>query len=94
MYYTLFYAYLAIINAVTFAVMGIDKRKAVNHTRRVPERTLFTLAALGGSLGGVAGMKAFRHKTKHTKFKVGFPLLLILHIALIAAIALHKNNVI
>ena len=58
------------------AAMGADKARARRGLRRVPERTLFTLCLLGGGLGGVLGMKAFRHKTRHRKFALGFPLIL------------------
>ena len=58
-------AYLAAVNAITFAVYGADKRRAKKGKRRVPEKTLFLLAAVGGSVGALAGMRAFRHKTRH-----------------------------
>ena len=69
-------AYLLIINLILFAAMGADKARARRGLRRVTERTLFTLCLLGGGLGGVLGMKAFRHKTRHRKFALGFPLIL------------------
>lgn len=69
--------YLLAINLVLFIVMGADKSLARRHKRRVPERTLFTLCLLGGGVGGVLGMLAFRHKTRHTSFVLGFPLILI-----------------
>ena len=71
------------MSIVLFALMGIDKFKAKTGRWRVPEKTLFLLAALGGALGGTAGMLLFRHKTKHWYFKYGFPALLIVQIALI-----------
>lgn len=76
------YIYLAAINVALFLVMGADKSFARRHMRRVPEATLFFLAAVGGSLGGILGMLAFRHKTKHLQFVVGFPLILAAQIAL------------
>jgi len=72
-------AYLAIVNVVLFAVMGADKHAARRGARRTPERTLFALALIGGSLGGVLGMTVFRHKTRKPPFALGFPLLLLLH---------------
>lgn len=75
--------YLLVINLVLFAMMGIDKRKAVKGAWRIPEKTLFLTAALGGSIGGILGMQVFRHKTKHRSFKLGFPAILILQIALV-----------
>lgn len=74
--------YLLIINAVSFVLMLADKRKAKKNLWRIPEATLLTSAALGGSIGALAGMYAFRHKTKHLKFTLGIPLILIAQIAL------------
>lgn len=68
--------YLLVMNAVCYAAMGIDKYKAVHRKWRIPEKTLFLLAILGGSAGGIIGMTFFRHKTLHKKFSVGFPLIL------------------
>ena len=65
--------YLIVINMLTFCVYGIDKRKAIRKQWRVPERTLLFLAVIGGSIGALAGMQVFRHKTRHLKFKLGVP---------------------
>ena len=73
--------YLLIINALTFAVMLLDKVRAIKKAWRSPEVTLLTLAALGGSLGGLMGMYLFRHKTRKPKFTVTLPILLILQAA-------------
>lgn len=59
-----------------------DKRKAIKKAWRIPERTLFAVAILGGSLGSLLGMHLFRHKTKHLSFLLGIPCILILHIIL------------
>ena len=80
--------YLIIINLITMLAMYIDKRKAKKARRRIPENTLFILVFLGGGIGGIAGMYAFRHKTKKAKFVVGFPAIVILEILLAIAIAL------
>ncbi len=72
--------YLIVINILGFLVMGLDKHKAKMAERRIPENTLFTFTVLGGGVGTIAGMYAFRHKTKKMKFKVGMPLVLILEI--------------
>ena len=74
--------YLIIINVVTFFVYGIDKRKARLNRWRIPESTLLLLAALGGSVGALLGMKVFRHKTKHKKFTIGVPLILVIQVAI------------
>ena len=74
--------YLAIINLVAFIAMGADKYKAARQKWRIPERTLLLLAAIGGSIGGIAGIYAFRHKTLRKKFTIGFPAILIIQIAL------------
>jgi uncharacterized membrane protein YsdA (DUF1294 family) len=73
--------YLLIMNIVGLAVMGIDKWKAKHHAWRIPEKTLFLVSLLGGSIGTWAGMYIFRHKTKHWYFVVGMPAILILQIA-------------
>ena len=72
--------YLLIINALGFLLMLIDKWKAKKNRWRIPEATLFLAALIGGSIGSMAGMYLFRHKTKHIKFIVGMPLILALQI--------------
>ena len=74
--------YLTVINLTGFAVMGIDKRKAVRHLWRVRESTLFLIALLGGSIGSILGMHMFRHKTRHWYFVYGMPAILVLQILL------------
>lgn len=73
--------YLAALSLVLFIMMGHDKRRARRGGRRVPEKRLFALAALGGALGGWLGMYAFHHKTRHWYFKFGFPALALLQAA-------------
>jgi uncharacterized membrane protein YsdA (DUF1294 family) len=75
--------YLIVINIVTFLVYGIDKWKAKQGSWRISEATLLILAAIGGSIGALLGMKVWRHKTQHKKFKYGLPLILIIQIILI-----------
>ena len=75
-------AYLVIINACLFVMMGADKLKAKRGKRRIPEARLFLFAVLGGSIGGIVGIYLFRHKTRHKSFTLGFPAILILQLAL------------
>ena len=75
--------YLAAVNIILCAMMGIDKYRAKTRQRRIPEATLFTFAVIGGALGGTVGMYSFRHKTKHWYFRFGFPLLLVLQAVLL-----------
>lgn len=75
--------YLLIINALAFLLMLTDKQRARKNAWRIPEATLMGVAALGGSLGAVLGMRLFRHKTKHLKFSLGIPLMLAIHILLV-----------
>lgn len=74
-------AYLLIVNAVAFMLMLIDKIKAKKNLWRIKESTLMLWAAIGGSVGALAGMYTFRHKTLHRKFTIGIPAILILQIA-------------
>lgn len=75
--------YLIIINAAAFLLMLIDKQKAKRSAWRIPEATLMGVAALGGSIGAIAGMYVFRHKTRHVKFFLGLPAILIIQIGLV-----------
>ena len=75
---------LLVMNLLAFALMGIDKMKAKRGSWRIPEKTLFLVTALFGGLGGMLGMRVFRHKTKHWYFKFGFPALLVVQIVLLA----------
>lgn len=88
--------WLLLINLVTFFVFGLDKLKAKRKekketVRRVPEKTLFLLAALGGSLGALLGMKVWHHKTLHKTFRIGIPAILILQILIPAGLYLYFN---
>lgn len=74
--------YLLIINAIAFLLMLVDKYKARKNLWRIPEATLMTSAALGGSIGALLGMYTVRHKTRHPKFTVGIPLILAAQIIL------------
>lgn len=71
------------INIIGFFAMAIDKNKARKNLWRIPERTLFLIAIIGGSLGSMLGMKTFRHKTKHKSFVYGIPSIFLLQIILL-----------
>lgn len=74
--------WLALMSLALFFLMGIDKRRARRGRWRVPEKSLFLLALLGGACGGWLGMRAFHHKTKHRAFAWGFPALSLAQLAL------------
>lgn len=78
--------YLLIINALGFVIMLADKRRAQKKLWRIPESTLLTMALLGGSLGTLAGMRLFHHKTRKPKFMIGIPLILALQLFLASAL--------
>ncbi len=80
--HTFLFIYLIMINIIAFMLMGFDKRRAKRHAWRIPEKTLFGSALLGGSIGAIAGMQVFRHKTKHLSFQIGMPAILILQIVI------------
>ncbi|GGA86489.1 DUF1294 domain-containing protein [Ornithinibacillus halotolerans] len=74
--------YIGFANLLGFVLMGVDKKKARNNEWRIPERTLWGVALLGGAIGAFLGMRVFRHKTKHTSFRIGLPLIIVVHIVL------------
>lgn len=75
--------YLLFINGYTFTIMGLDKKRARKHRRRIPEKRLFTLSAIGGAGGTWMAMKVWRHKTMHRSFTVGIPFLFGLNLLLL-----------
>ena len=77
--------YLAAINIVAFFLYGIDKWKAKRNKWRVTEARLLWIAVAGGSIGALLGMKVWRHKTQHAKFRFGLPTILILQLAAVLA---------
>ena len=77
-FYKIILIYLLIINFIGFCAMFLDKRKAKKGKWRIPEKTLFLIAILGGSIGSNLGMAVCRHKTKHWYFVIGMPAILIL----------------
>lgn len=74
--------YLILINLITFVVYGVDKSLAIKHKWRISEATLIMLAVIGGSIGAFLGMQVFRHKTKHMKFVIGVPVIIVLQVAI------------
>lgn len=83
-YSALICIYLVFVNALAFSLFGVDKKKAVQHRWRVPEKTLIASAIIGGSIGAFIGMKAFHHKTKKPKFAVGIPVIIVIQVFLVA----------
>ncbi len=83
---TILLVYFAAVNITGLCLMGLDKYKAKKQAWRIPESTLFIMAIIGGSIGCILGMYAFRHKTRHWYFVYGMPAILLLQIALILAI--------
>ena len=75
--------YVIAANIIAFALMGIDKQKAIRKAWRIPEKTLFLSAMLGGSVGAILGMRLFHHKTRHWYFKYGMPAILFCQIVLV-----------
>ncbi|MDO5779472.1 MAG: DUF1294 domain-containing protein [Clostridium sp.] len=74
------FIYIAFTNILLFTLMSIDKQRAKLNQWRISEKTLFILALIGGSIGGILGLYTFRHKTKHLKFTLGFPAIVLFQI--------------
>ncbi len=83
---------LIIVNIISFVLFYVDKRRAIKHQWRIRETTLFLSAIVGGSVGAIAGMYVFHHKTRHWYFVVGMPL--ILAVQLVILFLLRKNGII
>lgn len=81
--------YFFIINLFAIFLMKYDKVKAINNQYRISEKTLFLIALILGGAGIYIGMYLFRHKTKHVKFTVGIPLIIILNILTIYYLISH-----
>lgn len=81
--------YLITINIAAFVLYGIDKYKAKHQRWRISEGVLIGIALVGGSVGAFLGMKAWRHKTQHKKFKYGLPIILLLQIAVAAYLSMQ-----
>lgn len=74
--------YIIGVNVLSFILMGMDKKKAEKRKYRVPERTFWMLAFLGGTIGVIFGMRIYRHKTKHVSFNIGMPSMILVNIIL------------
>ena len=81
-------SYLLIINLIAFVLYGIDKKRAIRNEYRISESVLLWMARLGGGIGCWLGIKMFRHKTKHTKFRIVVPWWMIIWIVAIVLAAL------
>ena len=78
--------YLLAVNIASIIVCAFDKYCAVKDLRRVPEKTLFLLSAIGGSVCMLATMKIIRHKTLHKRFMIGIPIIMVLQIVMTVAV--------
>lgn len=76
------FIYITVMSILGFALMGVDKHKAQRHKWRISERSIFVVGLLGGGLGVLLGMSLFHHKTKHLKFTLGIPLVVLVNILL------------
>jgi len=88
-----FLIYITIISLIAIILTLHDKHAAIKHNYRISEKTLLTVSALGGSVAMLITMLAIHHKTKHPKFMIGIPAIIVLQI-IVAVIALHKLNII
>lgn len=84
---------LVVMNLIGYISMWSDKRRAITGKYRISEKTLFSIALLGGSLGSILGMNQFRHKTKHWYFKYGMPLILMIQIILLGFIIRYWQQI-
>ena len=82
--------YLSVINFTTWAAYGLDKGRAKSGKWRIPERTLLLLALIGGSLGALAGVIMFRHKTRKPKFFISVPVMFVVHCVIVAMLVYMK----
>lgn len=85
------FIYLLVINLTAFAAYGLDKKKAEKDKWRIPEATLVMLAVLGGSIGALAGMLAFHHKTKKPKFVIGIPLIALTQVLALILLLMERK---
>lgn len=81
-------AYFAAMSSFACIMMWADKRQAQSRGPRIPEKRLWLVAVIGGGIGAYAGMMLFRHKTKHTNFRVGFFILALIQAGLLVWLAI------
>lgn len=81
-------AYFAAMSSFACIMMWVDKRQAQSRGPRIPEKRLWLVAVIGGGIGAYAGMMLFRHKTKHTNFRVGFFILALIQAGLLVWLAI------
>lgn len=84
---SIIFAYILCINLLTFIIYGIDKRRAIKQRFRISEATLLILALIGGSVGALLGMHLWHHKTRHLRFSIGIPCILLLQVLGIGLLA-------
>jgi uncharacterized membrane protein YsdA (DUF1294 family) len=82
--FNIFVLYLIVLNLVGFFIMSVDKKRAIKNQWRISEKALIGISIIGGSIGMLAGMNTFRHKTKHKKFTIGIPIILVIQVAILA----------
>jgi len=82
--FNIFVLYLIVLNLVGFFIMLVDKKRAIKNQWRISEKTLIGISLIGGSIGMLAGMSTFRHKTKHKKFTIGIPVILVIQVSILA----------
>ena len=82
--FSIFVLYLIVLNLVGFFIMLVDKKRAIKNQWRISEKALIVISIIGGSIGMLAGMSTFRHKTKHKKFTIGIPVILVIQVAILA----------
>ncbi|MBE1554428.1 DUF1294 domain-containing protein [Sporosarcina limicola] len=91
---TVILIWILIMSVWAFVAMGFDKRQAKKHGQRISEKSLWLLALLGGGIGAYFGMQTFRHKTRHTSFRIGFLVLAIAHgIGILYLLGLNLSGV-
>ena len=88
----LLYIYLAAINLIGFFVMAIDKHKARKVQSRISERSLFAVVWIGGSIGVLLGIYVFRHKTRHKRFTIGVPFIIVAQVCIVLLILAHLDS--